>query len=58
MPADIKRPEKPHIPKVGEVVVCEVVKPHDGIPSGERRKVRVDAVVKYMIKEGFWKIIG
>lgn len=42
MPADIKRTEKPH----------------DGIPSGERRKVRVDAVVKYMIKEGFWKIIG
>ncbi|MEE0317037.1 MAG: hypothetical protein UDS46_06025 [Bacteroidales bacterium] len=55
----MKKPERAsRAPKIGEVVVCEVVKPHDGIPAGEKRKVLVNDAVRYMLKEGFWKIIG
>ena len=59
MPAEMKKPERvSRVPKIGEVVVCEVVKPHDGILAGEKRKVLVNDAVRYMLKEGFWKIIG
>lgn len=54
----MRKPERAsRVPKIGEVVVCEVVKPHDGIPAGERRKVLVSEAVRYMLKEGFWKVI-
>lgn len=58
MPAEMRKPERAsRTPRIGEVVVCEVVKPHDGIPAGERRKVLVSEAVRYMLKEGFWKVI-
>ncbi len=58
MPAELKRPERTRLPKMGEAVECEVVIPHDGIPAGERRRVTVSEAVRYMVKEGYWKVIG
>lgn len=58
MPAELKKNEKAGIPKIGDVVMCEVVKSHDGIPVGEKRRVKVNGAVRYMLKEGFWKVIG
>lgn len=55
---ELKRPGRTRIPRIGDAVECMVVKPHDGIPAGETRRVRYSEVVRYMVEEGFWKIIG
>lgn len=55
---ELKRPERTRKPRIGDIVECEVVRPHDGVPAGEIRRVRYSEAVDYVIREGFWKIIG
>lgn len=55
---ELKRQEKTRRPRIGDVVKCEVIRPHDGVPAGEIRKVRYTEAVDYVIREGFWRIIG
>lgn len=56
---ELRKPERTQQRlRLGDIVTCEVVIAHDGLQVGDKLKIQVSEAVRYMVKEGYWKVIA